>query len=393
MAAASVAFIVGALAHQFLVPLDVTVGWAFRGFIGAIAIPYVVVGATIRFGSPGNRIGHLLQTIGLAFAVAAAIEEYAFHGLVYRPGSVPGAIYAAWTMQWAWVGIFGLMVFVFLLFPNGRYLSKGWRRFGYVAAAANLLSASGLALAEGVLDSFLERPAFRNPLGIEGWTAEAAEMLLMAWVISIGASTLSLFIRYRRTTGTQRLQIKWLAMGALFTAVAFFFAGLVESSATGGQAGVFSQGFVTVGIALLPATIGVAILRYRLYDIDILINRALVYGSLSVALAVAYVGLVFGFQELLAPFTAKSDLAVAGSTLAVAALFRPLRARFQGFIDRRFYRQKFDAEQTVSEFSAHLRDQVDLDAITVQLTEAIRDTVQPTQVSVWLRGAALKGEG
>jgi hypothetical protein len=167
------------------------------------------------------------------------------------------------------------------------------------------------------------------------------------------------------------------------------FAGLAEGVAgfTTSISASVGQGLVTFGIVLLPVTIGVSILRYRLYDIDVVINRALVYAALTAVLAAAYVGLVFAFQALLSPFTAESDIAIAGSTLAVAALFRPARGRIQGFIDRRFYRRKFDAEHTVSEFSARLRDQVDLSAITFQLTEAIQDTVQPAHISLWMRKA------
>ena len=388
IAGCSALLIIGALVHQFLVPVDVEVGWAFRGFIGVIAIPYIVVGAAIRLRSVDNRIGLLLQTTGLLFAATGAIEEYALRGLIYRPGSLPGSIYAAWVLQWAWVAIFGVTNFVLLLFPSGSYLSDRWRRFGYVAALSMVISATGLALAQGTLDSFLERPAFQNPLGIDGWKTESAETLLMAWVLSIAISAVSLFLRFRRSSGVERLQIKWLAAGALFTAVAFVFAGVVESSSAGEQAGALSQAFVTFGIALLPTMIGLAILRYRLYDIDVLINRALVYGSLSVALAAAYVGLVFGFQALLSPFTAESDLAIAASTLGVAALFRPVRSRVQDFIDKRFYRRKFDAERTVAEFSVRLRNEVELNAVTSQLTDVVRETMQPAHISVWMRTAA-----
>jgi hypothetical protein len=376
---------VGVTIHQFLTPVDVNVGWAFRGFIVVIAIPYVVVGAAIRSRSPENRVGLLLQVVGLLFALAGGLEEYALRGLVYRPGSLPGAIYAAWVLQWAWVVIFGVTMFVFLLFPNGRYLSRRWQRFSYLAALSNLIAVSSLALATGVLDSFLERPAFQNPFGIEGWPKESAEILLMVWVASLVASTVSLFIRFRRATGIERLQIKWLAVGALITAVAFLFAGLVESSAAGGWAGVVSQALVTIGVALLPTTIGISILRYRLYDIDVLLNRALVYGSLTVALAMAYVGLVFGFQAILSPFTAESDLAIAASTLAIAALFRPVRSQLQDFIDRRFYRRKFDAQRTVEEFSSNLRDEVELTAVSGQLMDVVRDTMEPAHLSLWLR--------
>jgi hypothetical protein len=388
IAALCLGCILAALAHQLLVPVDVNVGWAFRGFIGLIGLPYVVLGATILGRSPENRIGRLLQVIGVMYAVAYVLEEYALHGLVYRPGSLPAAIYAAWVLQWAWIVMFGVFMFVFLVYPNGRFLSDRWRRFSYFGALSIVVCTAGLSTAEGVLDSFTERPAFQNPLAIEGWKGESAEVLLMVWVLSLVGSASSLFIRYRRSIGVERLQLKWLAVGGLLTTLAFVFAAISESISrtASSNAATLAQTLVTLGIGLLPVTIGAAILRYRLYDIDVLINRALVYSLLTVALALAYIGLVFGFQTVLAPFTAQSDLAIAGSTLAVAALFRPVRARVQDFIDKRFYRQKFDAQRTVDEFNSHLRDEVDLAAISGRLVDVVSDTMQPVHASIWLRG-------
>ena len=174
---------------------------------------------------------------------------------------------------------------------------------------------------------------------------------------------------------------------AVVRTATFLFAGLAEGVAgyTASISAAIGQSLVTFGIVLLPVTIGVSILRYRLYDIDVLINRALVYVSLTVALAAAYVGLVFAFQTLLAPFTAESDLAIAASTLGVAALFRPIRFRFQGFIDKRFYRNKFDAERTVADFGTRLRDEVELSEVTSRLTDVVTETLQPAHVSLWVR--------
>jgi hypothetical protein len=373
--------------HGLLVPVDVDVGWAFRGFIVLIAVPYVVLGAAIVTRLPENRVGTLLQAIGLLFSLVGALGEYALRGLVYDPGSLPGAIYAAWVLQWAWIVMFGLSMFVFLQFPNGRFLSRAWRRFSYFAGASIVVSAVGVAFAMGGLDSFTERPLFRNPLAVEGWAKESAESLLSVWLASLLASAVSLFSRFRKSKGVERQQLKWLALGGIFTAAAFVFSGLSEGVAgfTAGISAAIGQGLVTFGIVLLPVTIGVSILRYRLYDIDVLINRALVYGSLTVALAGAYVGLVFGFQTLLAPFTAESDLAIAASTLGVAALFRPVRFRMQDFIDRRFYRRKFDAEQTVAQFSVRLRNEVELAAVTSQLTDVVQETMEPSHLSLWMR--------
>ena len=379
-AAASAVCLVGALVHQLLTPVDAEMGWAFRGFIILVGAPYVIVGAAVAFRTPRNRIGMLLQVMGLGYALLGVIGEYAIHGLVYRPGSLPAAIAAAWVIQWGWTVAFGVSMFVFLLFPSGRFVSERWRRFGYFAGASIGIAACSFATAKGVMDSFTIRPAFQNPLGV-GVPLETAGMLMMPWLVSLVASSVSLFIRFRKSTGIERLQLKWLALGAIFTAVAFCFPLALP------EAPILGQALTSAGIVLLPTTIGIAILRYRLYDIDVLINRALVYGLLTLALAGAYIGLVFGFQALLAPFTAESDLAIAASTLGVAALFRPFRSRMQDFIDRRFYRRKFDSEQTVAEFSVRLRDEVELTAVTSRLTDVVQETMEPAHVSLWMREA------
>ena len=371
----------GALIHQFVTPVDVDLGWGFRGFVFLMAPPYVIVGTAIAIRSPGNRIGRLLLTMGTLFIVAGVANEYALRGLLYRPGSLPGAIYAGWYLQWAWVVMFGMAMFIFLLFPNGRFVSDRWRRFSYFAVFSMILGFAALAFAEGPLDSFTTTPVFQNPLGVDGHDAETAGPALMPWLLSLAASAGSMFIRFRRATGVERQQLKWFAMGAIFTAISFFSAGSVGPAHLG-------EVLTTIGVILLPVTIGISILRYRLYDIDLFINRALVYLLVTAALAATYVGLVFAFQAVLAPITAESDLAIAASTLGVAALFRPVRARLQDFIDRRFYRRKFDAEQTVAQFSVGLRDEVELSAVTARLTDVVQETLEPTHVSLWMRPVA-----
>ena len=377
----------GALVHQFTTPADVAWGWAFRGFIVVIGAPYVLVGLAIRLRTPENPIGKLLEVMGFSYMFAGAISEYAVRGLVVDPGSLPGAIYAAWILQWLWIVMFGLSMFVFLLFPNGRYLSSAWRKFRIVAAASLVVAAAGTALGDGVLDSFAERPAFQNPLGLESWSADAAASLLSVWLLCLLASATSLFIRFKRSSGVERLQLKWLAVGGLFTALSFVIAGFGEGvlGVSVATSAITGQVLVTLGIFILPTTIGIAILRYRLYDIDVLINRALVYTALTAMLAGAYIGLVFTFQALLSPFTAESDLAIAASTLGVAALFGPARSRLQDFIDRRFYRRKFDTEKTIEGFSSRLRDEVELGAVSRQLVEVVSTTMQPAHVSLWLK--------
>lgn len=378
VAALSVAVALGTLVHQLVTPVEVDLGWGFRGFALLMAAPYLILGTAIAVRSPRNRIGRLLLFIGPFYLVAGVANEYALRGLLYRPGSLPGAIYVAWYLQWAWVLMFGTIMLVFLIFPNGRFASHRWRRFSYFVLFSVVLGSTTLAFTTGPLDSFTTRPVFQNPLGVNGLNPDVAGSALLPWLLSFAASAASLIIRFRKATGVERQQLKWLAMGALFTTIAFL------SASSWGPPNV-GEILVTVGILLLPTSIGIAILRYRLYDIDVFINRALVYALLTVALATAYIGLVFGFQALLASFTAESDLAIAASTLGVAALFRPVRARVQDFIDRRFYRRKFDAERTVADFSSRLRDEVELSAVTSQLTDVVQETMEPAHVSLWMR--------
>ena len=379
LAITSAVLAVGALIAQVAVPVDVNIGWGFRGFVLVVGAPYAILGAVVSLRAPENVIGRLLQVMGLLFIISDALDEYALYGLIYDPGSLPGAIYAAWVLQWAWILMFGLSMFLFLLFPNGRFASHRWKRFSYVAAFSIVLAAGVTAATPSVLDSFTTRPRFQNPLGWSALTIDIADMALGPWLACLLASAISLLIRFRKSSGIERQQLKWLAIGGIFTALAFFSAGLTSFAPT------FGQIVTTIGIVLLPTTIGIAILRYRLYDIDALINRAIVYAIATAALVLAYLLLVFGLQALLAPITAESDLSIAASTLAVAALFRPVRSRVQDFIDRRFYRRKFDAERTVAEFSIRLRDQVELSAVTSQLTEVVAETMQPVHVSLWLR--------
>ena len=382
LALATAGFVIAGLVSRVAFPIEAEMGWGFRGFVLVVGLPYAVLGAAVSLRSPDNVIGRLLQVMGFSFVLANAIQEYALYGLIYRPGSLPGALYGAWILQWAWIVMFGLSMFVFLVFPNGRFASHRWRRFSLVAGSSIVLAAGVTAVVPRTLDSFTTRPAFQNPLGWSAISVDVGDMALGPWLVCLMASALSLLIRFRRSSGIERQQLKWLAMGALFTAFAFVAAGISVATAPG--VGVV---VTTIGIVLLPTTIGIAILRYRLYDIDTLINRAIVYAVLTAALVLAYLLLVFGFQAVLEPFTAESDLAIAASTLGVAALFRPIRSRVQDFIDRRFYRSKFDAERTVAEFSTRLRNEVELGAVTTQLAGVVRETMQPAHVSVWIRPA------
>jgi hypothetical protein len=270
-----------------------------------------------------------------------------------------------------------LAVFVFLLFPHGHLLSGRWRVAAWIAAAAGLAAAlTTVLLATGASGRL---PFDEVALDSEGLHLTevliASDALLGALVVT---SAFSVVLRQRRAVGDERQQLKWFtyAVGIVVAA------GVVSIGVTGGDASLAL--WVTPAV---PIAAALAILKYRLYDIDLIINRTLVYGALTAVLVLVYVGGVVGVGGLVRGMTGqeKNSLVVAASTLAVAGLFRPARTRIQAFIDRRFYRSKYDAQQTIADFSAKMREQIDLDSLTSEMAAVVRETVQPTHVSLWLR--------
>ena len=274
-----------------------------------------------------------------------------------------------------------LVTLPFLLFPDGRLPGSRWKPLLYAIVALAAIGWIPYSLDPGLQDL----PG-RNPLGIEGahdvLNAVGGGEFLLLVVLGFAAAA-SLVRRFRTAGPVERQQIKWVIFaGAVLVALV---AGAIVSQAVG--APKLPDGVLGLVIGVLPVSIGIAMLRYRLYDIDVVINRTLVYGSLTALLAAAYLGLVLLFQLLLRPLVHGSGLAVALSTLAVAALFHPVRRRIQTLVDRRFYRHKYDAERTLRAFSARLRDEIELDALRRELTDVVADTMQPAHVSQWVRGA------
>jgi hypothetical protein len=300
---------------------------------------------------------------------------------------LPGGEVAAWLQNLGLPPSFGLLAVALLLFPDGRLPSRRWRPAIWLAVAGMTLIVVGYALRPGPLDDPFQ--TLSNPVGVPGAfdifdTATGFGWIFMGPSVAIAAA--ALVVRLRRSTGSERQQLKWIALAAAVTGIAVaadvvsFFASLDGDSVK--QLRIVLLG---VGFSAFPVAAGMAILRYRLYDIDVVINRALVYGALSAILAGAYLGGVLLLQLVLSGVTQGSGLAVAASTLAVAALFRPARSRVQGGVDRRFYRRKYDAAQTLERFGAHLRDEVDLDALRAEFRSVVAETMQPAHVSVWLR--------
>jgi hypothetical protein len=349
-----------------------------------IAASYSTVGAVVAPRLRESPIGWLFCAIGLCFAVVHFSAEYAIYALLARPGSLPGGEASVWIWSWVWVPAIGLIVFLDLLFPNGRLPSARWRWFAWFTTAAVLAGVLSAAFSPGQI---LQLP-LQNPLGIEGLpnVYGIVEAFMYALVV-VGAS--SMLMRLRRVGWVERQQIKWFAYT---TAVAI--SGIILKNTVYPAVGVtwvWWAGFVlaVIGLAGNPIGMGVAILRYRLYDIDILINRTLVYGSLTAVLALVYVGSVVLLQGVFRTLTGQeSQLAVVASTLAIAGLFIPLRRRLQSLVDRRFYRRKYDATKTLEAFGARLRDETDLDDVSEDLVGVVRETMQPAHVSLWLRPIA-----
>ena len=283
--------------------------------------------------------------------------------------------------------------FLILLFPDGHLPSPRWRPFAWGCGAVLLLVWAHATLAPGPFRD-LGYPQVENPIGLEllrGNVQRLDGLTFLMPVVVIG-SAVGLIVRFRRSRGQERLQLQWLtaaAGGVAVIALATVLATFPEELSDGPDPFwvQWMQQAELLSLALIPLAIGTAILRHRLYDIDVIVNRALVYASLSGVLVLVYLGAVVLIQQVLSPITADSDIAIAGSTLAVAALFRPLRGRVQAFIDRRFYRHKYDAAETLSHFAAGLRNEVDLDAVTRELMRVAQVTVQPAHASLWLRAS------
>ena len=333
------------------------------------------VGALVASRKPANPIGWIMCGAGLAYGVGGASVSY-LESL--EPGHTgAAATWAHWVSSWVWIaGIAPVVTLLLLLFPSGGLPAPRWRPVAVAGAGGLALVVVGIALTPGRF----EDSAIENPLGVPGAEAAAAlgTVLLLG---AAGASIASLVVRYRRGRHDERQQLKWLTYAGALVGSALGVVLLVELVVSWDTTEL-SNTVVTGSITAVPVAIGIAILRYGLYDIDLVIRRTVVYGTLTAMLAGAYVGSVLLLQLLLSP---DSDFAIAGSTLAVAALFRPLRTRIQELVDRRFFRSRYDAARTLDAFGARLRDEVALDSLSAELRSVVGDTLQPAHVSLWLR--------
>jgi len=356
-----------------------------------VGLTYVVVGALIASRRPRNPIGwiFLVCMALISFGgVGDVADQYAIYATLTNPGSLPGPDWIVWVGNVALVAAFAtLLIFSLLLFPDGRLPSARWRPVGILA---------GVAIAGLTIESFFgaagSQPApvgLQSPVTATGVFANviavASVPMFLLTVGMLGAAIVAIVGRFRRATGIERQQLKWFAYGAAWIpSVALF--GFVQLAVLPRDlSNAVANQLWPLSAAGIPVATGVALLRYRLYDIDLLLNRTLVYGVLSAVLAATYFSSVLLFETVLRPLTAGSEVAVALSTLAVVALFAPLRTRIQAAVDRRFYRARYDAGRTLDAFSVRLRDEVDLGAVRADLIDAVSSTVQPAHASVWLR--------
>jgi hypothetical protein len=360
-----------------------------------LAVSFTViaaVGALIASRVPTNAIGWMLLAVATLPALGFFSDEYARYALS-QPGSLPGASSIVWLGTWAWIPSVGVLgTFLLLLFPNGRLPSLRWRPVAWLAGLSMAAIFVGTAFAPGPIDEGLPD----NPVGISG-AAGLLDALTTAALpflaLAIALSLLSLVLRFRRARGAERAQLKWFVFaGTLFTAEIILETLSSEFGILPRIPEGISRFLFPIFVSLLPISAAIAILKYRLYDIDLVINRTLVYGLLTALLAAIYVAGVVGLGAVLRALTGQESnaLVVAASTLAVAAVFRPARRRIQGFIDRRFYRGKYDAARTLEEFNAKLREQVDLDSLAGELVGVVRETMQPSHAFLWLRTPKLE---
>jgi hypothetical protein len=302
---------------------------------------------------------------------------------VEHPGSLPGGDWVAWTASGIWHPAFGFFVFSFLLFPDGRLPSARWRPVAWIAAANYLVGGVLGLLWNPLFEEFFPyvEPPFRLP---DYFVVEVAfGVFIFVNFALLALSAVSLVLRLRRATGVERQQLKWFVYAVALLALVFPPSVIVLGD---GRLIVFL-------LPLVPAAAGIAILRYRLFDIDLLINRTLVYGALTAMLALVYVGGVVGLQAAFRTISGQeSALAVVASTLAIAALFGPLRRRVQALVDRRFYRRKYDAAKILAAFITRLRDETDLDALSKDLVGVASATMQPEHASLWLRSEMAASE-
>jgi hypothetical protein len=351
---------------------------------------FAVVGALLVARRPANAIGRIMASIGLMEAIFTTGTAYATYVMATRDQPDALAVFGAWCANWFWFVMLALaLVYLPILFPDGRLLSRRW----LPVAVTGGTGALGVAILGTLADTLVagDHPSYMidNPIGIEGLgqptDLPVFVVLEVLFAVGVGGAA-SVVVRLRRSRGVERRQLAWFAYTTVLFIGSSMITGVVSDITGVGWLGSVSYLLSIMGLVCLPVAVGIAVLKYRLYEIDIIINRTLVYGSLTLVLVLVYLGGVTTTQALFRTLTGQQQpqLAVVVSTLAIAALINPLRRRIQAFIDRRFFRSKYDARKTLEAFSAKLREETDLKALDAELVTVVRETMQPEHVSLWL---------
>ena len=351
-----------------------------RGFSGVWAVGFGLVGALLTRRRPGHPVGWIFAAAGMLAAVDFASFEYAL-AVVVGHRDLPAGEYAGWLQLWIWVPFVALItVYLPLLFPDGRLPGPRWRPVSWAAAGCGVIAATGLAITPGVV---VNLRALRNPFGVHPAAVSDTAAIAVGLAGLLGCVVLavwSLLVRARRGTSVERQQIKWLACAGCLVAATLVPSTILSLST--GTAARIAEGALMIAIVTVPVAVAVAVLRYRLYEIDRIISRTLAYVVVTGLMAGVYAGLVLLATRVLGVTTPP---AVAAATLAAAALFNPLRHRVQRVVDRRFNRARYDADKTVAAFASRLQDAVDLDAVQADLVGVVQHALEPAHISVWIR--------
>jgi hypothetical protein len=359
-------------AGSALDPVQVLTGE--EGILALLSLVFVTTGAFLAGRRPVNPVGWLLAGWGLVMGFGTLTGAWVDRALVRDPGSLPGAGWVAWAEAVVWHPAFGLLAFLLLLFPHGRLPSPRWRPFALATVAVYLTLSLSAALSPAAIGLYYPDATPPVRLAVSPVADAVFNILLGGQLLLLAVALTSLVLRLRRARGEERQQVKWFVYTVVSVVLVFAATTLVVGA-----------GYLFPIFGLIPVSMAVAVFKYRLYEIDRLINRTLVYGLLTALLAGVYAALVFLLGDVLDPVTGESSLAVAAATLAVAALFQPARRRVQRVVDRRFDRARYDAARTVEAFSGRLRDRVDLDSLAAELLGVVDQTVQPATASLWLR--------
>jgi hypothetical protein len=358
--------------------------WLFASFS-----VFVAVGTVLVVRAPENAVGWLLTGVGTGAAVVFLATGYASLGLRHAGTDLPGATFAAWLGSWTWLPMLSIpLVFLPLVFPDGRLLTPRWRWVAVAAVAVLTLQALVLTFAPTF---YVGEAGFGfaadNPVGLDALAPVVDVVADLTILVVLGCSALaiaSLVVRFRRAGPTPRRQLGWVLFASIIQVVVQPLLDLLPRA--------LAAPLHSVALAAIPLAVGVAVTRYRLYELDRLVKRTLVYAGVVAVLLGIYVTVVVTLQSALRPITGTSDLAVAGSTLATAAAFGPVRARLRAAVDRRFDRSRYDARQTVERFGRRVRDEVELDALASELRTTALATVHPAEVTVWLTGGRHTGK-